>query len=269
MSGLTRQGVKNLQTQLRDAGLYRGKIDGIWLSETQAAFDLSLARARQPGLLAPVTVAVSTGPLTRADYLAGATALGGTLRQLMAVVEVESRGGWFTDVRKDILDADGPGGLIDGSTLPKILFEAHVFSRLTKRKYDASHPDISSRKWNKALYKGGQAEYLRLARAMELDRDAALQSASWGMFQVMGFNWEPLGYASVEEFVALMKSGEAAHLDSFVRYIRANKMEADFRRISDREADCTPFALGYNGAEQNVNDYDGKIARAHRRLVNV
>jgi N-acetylmuramidase len=69
-----------------------------------------------------------------------------------------------------------------------ILFEAHVFSKNTRHAYDYVFPEISSRHWNRALYRGGEREYPRLMKAMLLDRAAALKSASWGRFQVMGFN---------------------------------------------------------------------------------
>ncbi|TAY50928.1 N-acetylmuramidase domain-containing protein [Rhizobium leguminosarum] len=47
------------------------------------------------------------------------------------------------------VEALGSGYLASGR--PKILFEAHKFSAATGRKYDSSHSNISSCKWNKAL----------------------------------------------------------------------------------------------------------------------
>ncbi|MFY8101047.1 MAG: hypothetical protein ACOVOA_13940, partial [Allorhizobium sp.] len=73
--------------------------------------------------------------LTLADFRTAAATLGCTSAQIRAVWEVESGGGWFTDVRSDILALDGPGGFLDGPHLPKILFEAHVFDRQTAGRY--------------------------------------------------------------------------------------------------------------------------------------
>jgi hypothetical protein len=40
-----------------------------------------------------------------------------------------------------------------------------------------------------------------LAKAVQLDRTAALKSTSWGLGQVMGFNYDKAGYDSVESMV--------------------------------------------------------------------
>src|SRR5690349_16354590 len=110
--------------------------------------------------------------LTPADYQRAASALGCETAVIRAVDRVESA---------------GSGMLLNGQ--PEILFEAHIFSRLTGGKYDTSHPHISSRSWNRSLYKGGAAEHGRLDEAVALNRTAALQSASWGRFQILGSNW--------------------------------------------------------------------------------
>ncbi len=158
--------------------------------------------------------------LTSADFASAASTLKCTVAQIRAVWEVESGGGWFRDVRADILAADGPGGFIDGPDLPKILFEAHIFDRETNGRFRASYPNLSSARWNRALYVGGQAEWLRLHHAMQLDRHAALRSASVGGAQIMGFNHMLAGFDTVEAFWAAMKESERAHLDAFVAFIR-------------------------------------------------
>ena len=109
------------------------------------------------------------GPASSLDEEAiekAARDIGCRVAAVRAVIDVESRGGFLADKR------------------PKILFERHYFSRLTKRRYDRSHPAISQP--DPGGYKGGRKEYDRLAQAIDLDRDAALRSASWGAFQIMG-----------------------------------------------------------------------------------
>lgn len=199
------------------------------------------------------------------DYRRGAAALGGTVVQLAAVKDVESGGAWFNDIRQQILDLDGLGGFIDGAFLPKILFEAHLFSEETDRRFDGSHPGISSRTWNRALYVGGQGEYARLHAAMQLDEAAALRSTSWGMFQILGRNHQVCGHATVAAFVAAMKRDEAAHLQAFVGFVKGSGLSAAFRKISGKAADCAPFARGYNGPGYAKHNYHGKIAAAVRR----
>lgn len=203
--------------------------------------------------------------LTALDFAQTAQALGCTVAQIRAVWEVESNGGWFQDVRADILAADGPGGFIDGPDLPKILFEAHIFDRETNGRFRASHPNLSSARWNRALYVGGQGEWLRLHRAMQLDRRAALRSASVGGAQIMGFNHKAAGFDTVEAFWDAMKTSERAHLDAFASFIQSSRLTSALRAISNLPAACVAFARGYNGKGFAANDYHVKIAAAHAK----
>lgn len=203
--------------------------------------------------------------LTLADYQAAATALACTVAQIRAVDEVESKGGWFKDVRSDILGLDGEGGFIDGPHLPKILFEAHIFDRQTEGRYRQSHPNLSSARWNRALYVGGQGEWTRLYRAMQLAPRAALMSASVGRYQIMGFNHKLAGFDTVEAYWDAMKRSERDHLDAFVAFIRNAKLLSALRAISNSPRDCVAFAQGYNGAGYAANNYHVKIAAAHAK----
>lgn len=181
--------------------------------------------------------------ITEADYQKAARKLGCEVAAIKAVAHVESLGGGFLP-----------------SDEPVILFEAHVFSRLTDHKFDRSHPNISSRKWNKRLYgRGGQHQHKRLQEAVSLNRDAALQSASWGKFQVMGFHWDELGYPLLRAFINAMYRGEPDHLDSFVRYIVTYGLVGHLR-----SKNWAAFANGYNGPAWAENDYANKMARAYR-----
>ena len=185
-------------------------------------------------------------PLDDADFAAAGAALGCDVAAIRAVAEVEAAGSGFFKA---------PDGR------PKILFEAHLFSRFTKRKYDASHPAISSPTWNRALYKRGPAEYERLSAAMALDRKAALQSASWGKFQILGMHYGTCGCASVDDFVQAQCRSERAQLDAFVRFVIANpRMHAALR-----ERRWDDFAYRYNGAGYKQNRYDEKLAAAYAR----
>lgn len=208
---------------------------------------------------ANIVVTVLTAP----DYVDAAKALGCSVAQIRAVFEVEASGaGWFTDVRGDILARDGPGGFLDGPDLPKILFEAHIFDRETGGRFRATHPNLSSSRWNQALYVGGQAEYVRLDQAMALDRPAALRSASWGAAQIMGFNHKLAGFDTVDAFVAAMKTGSRAHLMAFVAFVQNSGLVAALRQITTYHASAVPFARGYNGTGYAKNEYHIKIARA-------
>jgi hypothetical protein len=156
------------------------------------------------------------------------------------------------------IEAGGAGFLPDSR--PKILFEAHVFHRLTHGQYDGKWPNISSASWNRALYgPGGAHQYMRLQFAVALDRAAALQSCSWGMFQVMGTNHQLCGFDDVEAFVAAMMQSEGAHLDAFAAFCRANNLDRALR-----SHDWSSFARGYNGSGQ-VGLYASRLDVAYRK----
>ena len=99
-----------------------------------------------------------------------------------------------------------------------------------------------------------------MAEAIGLDRAAALQSASWGMFQIMGMNYAACGFAGVEDYVAAMCVGEGAQLAAFAAFCRHNSLDQHLRAHN-----WTEFALGYNGSGEAENDYDGKLAAAYQR----
>lgn len=184
--------------------------------------------------------------LTEADWQRAARTLGVDVAAIKAVAEVEaSRSGFLADGR------------------PKILFEAHQFSDRTGGRHDRSHPGISSPRWNRDLYVGGAGEHTRLAEAMALNRTAALESASWGRFQIMGFNHRAAGYSNVEDFVAAMRQNEGRQLDAFVSFIRADP--ALHRALQNH--DWAGFARAYNGERYAENQYDTRLADAYRRLA--
>jgi hypothetical protein len=182
--------------------------------------------------------------LTREDFIDDAAKIGCSVAAIMAVAEVESRGGGF--------DPEG---------FPKTLFEGHWFYKLTKGKYAESHPHLCYPKWTRQFYgKTWQEEKARLAEAMTLDRTAAMQSASWGMFQVMGFNHAICGHKTVQSFVNAMCKNENAQMDCFTSYVISNGLSDEL--IDLRWDD---FAYRYNGPEYKKNDYAGKLARAYAK----
>ncbi len=77
---------------------------------------------------------------------------------------------------------------------PQILFERHIFHRLTEGRHDSKNADISHKK--PGGYSRGPDEYKRLKKTMKLDKEAAFQSASWGIGQAMGFNHKVAGFGT-------------------------------------------------------------------------
>lgn len=181
--------------------------------------------------------------LTHSDYLRAAHVLGVEVAAIKAVAEIEAPRGGF---------------LVSGE--PTILYERHIFSRLTNRRYDNQYPTISNR--IPGGYIGGIAEHLRLQRAVELDRDAALQSTSWGKFQIMGFNYAACGCKTLQEFINLVFRSEQAQLGLFVNFLRSQGLVKYLKA-----KDFTGFARRYNGPAYAKNKYDTRLRAAYRRYA--
>jgi phage terminase large subunit-like protein len=106
----------------------------------------------------------------------------------------------------------------------------------------------------------GAHQYDRLAEAIALDQPAALQSASWGMFQIVGMNFAACGFARVEDYVAAMCASEGAQLAAFAAFCAHEELTP---LLAAR--DWSRFALRYNGPGEAANDYAGKLAAAYQR----
>ena len=161
------------------------------------------------------------------------------------------------------VEAAGQGFIADGR--PAILYEAHVFHRLTKGAHTAAKDRkgvlLSTGKWDRSLYGAtGGNQHDRLQDAAKLDATAAHKACSWGTFQIMGENYKAAGCSTIDEFVDRMKSGAGAHLDAFVAFIKANKLDTALRNKN-----WAAFARGYNGPAYAVNKYDTKMASAYAR----
>ena len=150
------------------------------------------------------------------------------------------------------------GFLSDGSGRPRILFEASHFSAATGGRWDDSHPTISRPGWDRSLYRAGAAEYLRLEEAVAVDRDAALESASWGLSQILGENYGDAGFANVEDFVAAQARSEKDQLEAFVSLVFAWGIAAALR-----DKDWQTIARRWNGPSYARNNYDANLADAY------
>ena len=229
--------------------------DGDFGEKTEAAL---IAFQKQRGLVADgifgqaTQAALSREAIERylkeADIQAAAELLEVEPAAIKAVVRVESAGTSY---------------LKDGRV--KILFERHIFYRelakakgkaLTERQ-TAEAPHVCHPR--PGGYRGGAAEYPRLARAMGIDQQAGMKAASWGLFQIMGFNHQAAGFDTVDEFVDAMKKSEGQQLQAFARFVKANKpMHAALQK-----KDWAKFASLYNGPAYKRHNYDSKLANAY------
>ncbi|MEW5506185.1 MULTISPECIES: N-acetylmuramidase family protein [Pseudomonas] len=190
--------------------------------------------------------------LTDVDFQSAATALGSGISvniiKAFATVESGGRSGF------------GP------AQMPVIAYEGHIFRKYTQQKYDKAYPLLSyayrekaGPQW-KANNKTQAVAWQTLADAFKLNQEAALMSASYGMFQIMGFNFAACGYKSVFDFVSAMKLNAGQQLMAFVGFCRKNPTL--FKAMKNK--DFAGMAAQYNGAD--YGDYDKRIQKAFEAL---
>ena len=197
--------------------------------------------------------------LKESDLTAGAKRLGVSVNVIKAIAEVETQGSAFLE---------------DGR--PKILFERHRMYFYLNQKYGKvkanncmnTHPNIVNTKTGG--YHGGSAEYTRLSMAKNYDVECALQSASWGRFQLMGENWKALGYVSVQEFVKQHEQNESLQFEAFLRFCETKSGVIDGKdwKLIDalREENWHVVFSLYNGKNYKKLGYDSKFLRVMNRL---
>ena len=179
--------------------------------------------------------------LVPSDFANAARELGVETAAVRAVATVESGGRTGFDSHKR----------------PKIRYENHYFRRLTKNRYDKTHPHLScaygSRQY-KLTHGSKSDQYKLLHEAFALAPAAAVQSCSWGMFQVMGESYKNVGLQDLEHFVKDMFYSEAQHLRAFLGFCRHNNL---VRHLKNRN--WTAFARAYNGPKYAEHAYDVKM----------
>lgn len=181
--------------------------------------------------------------LTPSDFIDDAKALGVEVIDIMTVFNVESKGYGY-----------------DSTDFPKTLFEGHKFHAATGGKFDQIAPDLSYPVWTKKFYRDEKGERERLARAIALDRNAALESASWGAPQIMGFNWKDCGCSSIQDFVNKMILSSDSQLALFTKLILSWGLQGALK-AHNWEA----FAKRYNGTGQ-VAEYARLMRLEYTRL---
>lgn len=202
-----------------------------------------------------------------------AALLGTKESHVRAVAEVESQGSGF---------------LPDGRV--KILFERHWFykkilSAMQTNKqavnqvsltlgFSSTDPvelrrALSTRENNicdatRGGYVGNGGEYTRMNKAATFDLEAALQSTSYGAYQIMGFNCQAAGFNTAHEMFVAFSESEAKQFIGFVNFIKADPNLLKHLRAGN----WAGFALGYNGSSYAENKYDTKMAAAELKYRN-
>lgn len=172
---------------------------------------------------------------------------------LLAVADVESAGIAYA--------------VVEDQREPLIRFEGHYFDRRLSgdRLAKARALKLASPTAGAIANPRTQAGRWRiLAKAAAIDRQAAYESVSWGLGQVMGAHWAWLGYGHVDDLVAEARSGAGGQARLMARYIEKAGLESALR-----DKKWHSFARGYNGPDYRRNGYHTKLAAAYRRFRQV
>jgi hypothetical protein len=182
-----------------------------------------------------------TRPLSGHGLAAAATSMSVNIQEVWTVLNVETSGCGFLPDRR-----------------PQILYERHIFHKLTNGLFDDG--DLSAAATG-GYGAGGAHQYDRMVAAMSLDRTAALQSSSWGLGQVLGKNFAAAGFSNVDDMVQAMSDSEDVQLTSVAQFVLANRLD---RALATH--DWTSFARGYNGPAFATNHYDVRLRGEFQKI---
>lgn len=181
---------------------------------------------------------MTTKKLTQNEKATIACEYGLTLADIETVIAVESGGIGF-DV--------STGKII-------IQFEPTWFRRKS--------PYTPSGKWSQNGVERQAAEWVAFNDAFSKNQNAAMESTSVGLMQVMGFHYKLLGFKSVGEMWDFAKVSEANQLRLGVMFIKTNlKMYNALRNH-----DFRTFAYYYNGSQYEKFNYHTRLLDAFVRF---
>lgn len=183
------------------------------------------------------------------DYIQYAKILNVEVAVLKAVKDVESNG----------------KGLINN--IPTLLFEGHIFWKQLEARninptlYVSGNENILYNKWTKKYYSTtNQGEYKRLLKAINICSSAAYESASYGLFQILGINYKNCNVKSAKELYDKMCLGENIQMKLFVNFLLNTKL---YKYLQTH--DWKTFAKLYNGPCYSQNKYDIKLQNAYNK----
>lgn len=186
--------------------------------------------------------------------VAAATQAGIDPAALLSVVECETNGSPFE---------------VDGRT-PVLLYERHVAYREAAKVGKAIQnafirAGLAIPRWSRSTqYKDERTSALRLAliaRARAIHEEVANASASWGLGQTLGNQFEELGFESATDLVSYMtEGGLTAQIKVLIAEVKAKSL---IKALNTK--DFKTFARRYNGPAYAQNQYDTRMAAACKR----
>lgn len=141
-----------------------------------------------------------------------------------------------------------------------IQFEPHYFKKRV--------PFAPSGAWSINKVDVQSKEWIAFNNAFAINPNAAMESTSIGLMQVMGAHWKRLGFKSVGEMWDYAKESEMNQLEIGIRFIKANPTL--YKALQDK--DWHKVAYYYNGASYRLmakkwgrEPYNISMAKAYER----
>ncbi len=165
-------------------------------------------------------------------------------------------------------ESNGHGFGGDGRLL--IRFENHIFYHYWGQYHQAQYfahftfntdaswrghrwrPDPAG-PWQECHLDDQAVEWQVFSFARQLDETAAMLSISMGIAQIMGFNYEAVGFASVQAMFGAYAASIANQIAAFFRFVESKGLVE-----AARSGDYHAFARGYNGPGQ-ADAYAAKL----------
>lgn len=166
---------------------------------------------------------------------------------------------------KAVQEVEAAGrGFIQGHI--KLLFEGHIFWKELKKQgiqpstIQAGNENIIYPSYFTPNPYYRENQLARLNKAILINEEAAFRSASYGLFQIMGFHAGDLGFDSAKSMFDYLSQSESNQLDVFGKFAEKNNLLSFIRKH-----DWAGFAKRYNGSAYQTNQYDKKLEKAFNR----
>lgn len=167
-----------------------------------------------------------------------------------------------------VIEVETTGKGFDGNGHPTFLFEPHLFYKnVPKDKLAAAvKQGLAYPKWKGpgSYPKTPTLRWQQFMKAVAMDETAAIQSASWGLGQILGSEYDEAGYGSPQEMLTAFCDSEYNQVQGMANLIKHRKLDKVLLRFPDMTA-CRQFAKIYNGAAYEKNRYHIKLHDAYVR----
>jgi len=171
---------------------------------------------------------------------------------------------------RTVMQVETAGHAYNSVGWPDFLFEPHKFyQNIPKAKLQTAIDEgLAYKSWKGpgSYPKTPALRVEQFLKAAALDETAAIESASWGLGQILGSECEEAGYPTPQAMLQAFMDSEEAQIRGMLNLIKHRGLDKDLRNFPNMAA-CRHFALRYNGAAYAKNNYHVKLQSAFNRLM--